>query len=197
MCCCWVLLCVCLCQDEANAATEQQQVVVGRQAEGSQSGKLFIPRDALMARANSLKKAVQSVLDMTEREVDTQAEVTAEVHTLMQPVHEEARAHTSPSPIPSLCSSASSIDSGRLDPGPQSLDFFEQHGSVDSGQPGMDSGPCSMDISSARSSIDSGRRSLELGLQDTHQQSSIESAASVRQGRSSLSSLMSVVEPAP
>ena len=150
-------------------------------ADGKTSSKLFIPRDALMARANSLKKAVRSVLDMTEREIETQAEVTAEVHTLMRPFQEEPRTSTSPNLSP--YSSHSSIDWERresFDTGPQSLDYFEPHGSMDSG-----------DLSGTRGSMDSGHRSLELGLQNGTE------PVPQRQSRPSVTSLVSVVEPVP
>ena len=35
--------------------------------EGQEEGKVFHPRDTLMTRANSLKKAVRAVIDMTEK----------------------------------------------------------------------------------------------------------------------------------
>ena len=188
-------------QDEANAATEQQQRERQQRAvrEGSSeseqkqkdgrsdnktTGKLFVPRDALMARANSLKKAVRSILDMTEREIETQAEVTAEVQTLMCPVHEESGSHTSPNLSP--YSSHSSIDSERresFEMGPQSLDYFEQRSSIDSG--------ASDSFGGARGSVDSGRRSLDLGLKDRTE------SGEPRHGRLSVTSLVSVVEPAP
>ena len=158
------------------------------------AGKLFVPRDALMARANSLKKAVRSVLDMTEREIDAQAEVTAEVKSLLQPVlHEESGIHTSANLSP--YSSQSSIDSGRRgsDMGPQSLDFFEPRNSLDSGQPNIDSGPCSLDMSAPLGNINP-ERSLDLGLTS---QGGMESGPSSRHGRPSVTSLVSVVEPAP
>ncbi|XP_019863877.1 PREDICTED: diacylglycerol kinase eta-like [Amphimedon queenslandica] len=41
--------------------------------------KVFQSRDCLMARANSLKKAVQNVIDMTEKVVDTQQEVITDL----------------------------------------------------------------------------------------------------------------------
>jgi hypothetical protein len=188
-------------EDEANAATEQQQREQQQRAvrEGSSeseqkqkdgrsdnktTGKLFVPRDALMARANSLKKAVRSILDMTEREIETQAEVTAEVQTLMCPVHEEPGSHTSPNLSP--YSSHSSIDSERresFEMGPQSLDYFEQRSSIDSG--------ASDSFGGARGSVDSGRRSLDLGLKDRTE------SGEPRHGRLSVTSLVSVVEPAP
>lgn len=122
---------------------------------------------------------------MTEREIETQAEVTAEVQTLMQPVHEESGSRASPNLSP--YSSHSSIDSGRrgsFDVGPQSLDYFEPRGSIDSGASDSLGG-------GARGSVDSGRPSLDLGLKD-----GTESGQS-RQGRPSVTSLVSVVEPAP
>ena len=189
-------------QDEANAATEQQQQQQREQqrsvkeGSGSESelalsskttGKLFVPRDALMARANSLKKAVRSILDMTEREIETQVEVTVEVHTLMQPVTEEHPMSPNLSPY----SSQSSIDSGRrgsYDIGPQSLDYFEEpHSSIDSGAcDSLEGG------SGARGSVDSGRRSLDLALKD-----GTETEERRQRGRPSVTSLVSVVEPAP
>ena len=174
-------------QDEANAATEHQQLALREgvsKGSGDKTSKLFIPRDALMARANSLKKAVRSVLDMTEREIETQAEVTAEVHTLMHPFQEEPPAHAI-SPNLSPYSSHSSIDWERresFDAGPQSLDFFEPRSS-------MDSVPC--DSLGARGSVDSGQRGMEFGLQDGTE------SGQTRQNRPSVTSLVSVVEPAP
>ena len=211
---------VCVLQEEANAALEQQKVEGdpltttgggripggggGGEGEGgggggggeSTTGKLFVPRDVLMARANSLKKAVRSVLDMTEREIESQAEVTAEVNSLLQPVlNEESEIHASPNLSP--CSSQSSIDSGRRgsDMGPQSLDFFESRGSVDSGQRSIDSRTGSFDISQPRASIDSEGRGMDLGLMSS--QGGTESGPHTRHNRTSVSSLVSVVEPAP
>ena len=147
-----------------------------------------------MARANSLKKAVRNVLDMTEKEIESQVEeVTAEVHTLMQPVNEESGIHTSPNL--SAYSSHSSIDSDQA--GLQSLDYFEPHNGVDPGQPRVDSGPSSLDVSGARGSVDSGRRSLELGLHDPPPRNNVDSGPSSRHSRPSVTSLMSVVDPAP
>ena len=169
-------------QEEANAATEQQQqlgssdgVVKGGSAGGR---KTFMPRDALMARANSLKKAVRNVLDLTEKEVDAQVEVTAETHTLMQPVHEEPGIQTSPNLSP--YSSQSSIDSGQpscYDMGPQSLDLGTHSRMYSEPQGGMDSGP----------------RSLDLNLRESGRIS----ADSTTHGRVSLSSHGSVVDPVP
>ena len=62
-----------------------------------------------MARANSLKKAMRNVIDLTEKEVEVQAQVTAEHSAFMQPVSEEP-SQASPNLSPS--SSQSSIDSG-------------------------------------------------------------------------------------
>ena len=186
-------------QDEANAATEQQQLQeeggVGREG-GKGSGKLFVPRDALMARANSLKKAVRNVLDMTEKEIDTQVEVTAEVHSLMQPVSEEPAVQASPNVSP--YSSLSSIDSGRrdIDMGPPSFDT-EPRSSFDSGhQCSIDSGHTKFAIG-PRSSIDSfGGRGMELGLRDSTPRTSVTTAPHFH-GRPSLTLHGSVVEPAP
>lgn len=142
-----------------------------------------------MARANSLKKAVLNVIDMTEKEVDTQAEVTTEVHTHMLPVHEESSVNTCPSPNLSPYSSLSSIDSGRresFDVGPTSLNF-EPRTSVDSGPRGsIDSGD--IGVREARNSVESLRRTLELGLCDPE---------APTHGRQSTTSHGSVVEPAP
>lgn len=185
-----------------NAATEQKQFQEGSKG-GSQAntGKLFVPRDALMARANSLKKAIHNMLDMTEKEIDAQVEVTAEVHTHMQPVHEESAVQTSPNL--SSYSSQSSIDSerhGSFDVGPQSLDSIGPRSSMDSGQRSIDSGPSSLDMRrrelGPRSSVESTRRVLELGLHDSGPQSSTESGPST-QGRFSVTSHGSVVDPAP
>lgn len=138
-----------------------------------------------MARANSLKKAVLSVIDMTEKEVDTQAEVTAEVHTHMLPVHEESSV---PSPNLSPYSSLSSIDSGRresFDVGPTSLNFEPR---VDLGpRSSIDSSDIGVREGGHRSSVESVRRTLELGLSDPEP----------AHGRPSVTSHGSVVDPAP
>ena len=116
-------------QAEANAATQQQQQMkqakgdngsnglgAGEGGKGKGNGKdprLFIPRDALMARANSLKKAVRSILDMTEREVDTQARVAAESHSVVpSAVSSEDPLQDSPNLSP--CSSHSSLNSEEI-----------------------------------------------------------------------------------
>lgn len=46
--------------------------------------KEFIPRKALMSRANSLKKAVETVIGLTEKVVDAQEQTTAEVHAITE-----------------------------------------------------------------------------------------------------------------
>lgn len=54
--------------------------------------KSFKQREALMTRANSLKKAMQSVLDATEKVLDMQAEATEEIKVLSEGrVEEEGR----------------------------------------------------------------------------------------------------------
>lgn len=144
-----------------------------------------------MARANSLKKAVLNVIDMTEKEVEVQEEVTAEVHTHMLPVHEESLVNTCPSPNLSPYSSLSSLDSGRresFDVGPMSLNF-EPRTSVDSGpRSSIDSSDIGVQEVGQRSSVDSGRRGLDLGLRDPEP---------TTHGRLSVTSHGSVVEPAP
>ena len=176
----------------------------GGRGGGTGGGKLFVPRDALMARANSLKKAVHNLLDMTEKEIDSQVEVTAEVHPLMQSVSEEPAIHASPNVSP--YSSMSSIDSGRrdVDIGPPSLDS-DPRGSFDSGpRSSFDSGPrTSFDsgrmrcVIGPRSSIDSsGGRGMELGLRDSTPRISVQSGPHSH-GRPSLTTHGSVVEPVP
>ena len=58
---------------------------------GSTNGavKTFKQREALMSRANSLKKAMQSVLDATEKVLDMQAETTEEIKVMNEERTEE------------------------------------------------------------------------------------------------------------
>ena len=74
--------------DKPAEIESRESVSVGSSTT-SKAVKTFRQREALMSRANSLKKAMQSVLDATEKVLDMQAEATEEIKDLGEERTEE------------------------------------------------------------------------------------------------------------
>eukprot|EP00058_Branchiostoma_floridae_P018009 XP_002603498.1 hypothetical protein BRAFLDRAFT_220050 [Branchiostoma floridae] len=86
-------------QEELVAGSPQDTVPEGLTAPSS--SRIFKPREQLMSRANSLKKAVRSIIEHTERAVDEQNAQTKE-----HKEEEEASAGQPPSPHTSSAATA-------------------------------------------------------------------------------------------
>ena len=54
-------------QEKLEGLVANLKIEAAASTEGSREGRMFQPRDVLMIRANSLKKALRGVIDVTEK----------------------------------------------------------------------------------------------------------------------------------
>jgi len=108
-------------KSEAKASTEPQQAGVG----GGQKGRTFQAREALMVRANSLKKALRGVIDVTEEALDAQAQTTVEMQAITRNILPDRDGSSSPD-------SSHSLEPGCPSPPPKRKpsESTSSHGSV-------------------------------------------------------------------